>query len=83
MDSIILRLLALGARDRSPSPRVRLFTLEEGSRVVLVPDTGRIQLRLSPESDPERRTEEAWSLARRILGFTEAGFAEGRGDDTE
>ncbi len=67
VDKIEARLRALGAIDRSPNTLVRLFTLPSGDRVVLVPKTGRIQLRLDASSEARARPAMARALALALL----------------
>lgn len=60
-------LLRIGWRDRSLAPEVRDLESPEGHAVVLVPRTGRVQLRvfyLTPHSD---RNEAARNLQRQVL----------------
>ena len=65
--ALIERLRQLGADDRSPNRLVRLFCLPSGHRVVLVPKTGRIQLRLCTTSVVAERVGLAQALAQSLF----------------
>lgn len=62
----VARLLRLGFRRFDCSGLIVLYA-PEGHKVLLVPATGRVQIRLDVETPPERRAEVAQVLARWIV----------------
>lgn len=72
VDLIIAHLLSLGFKDESRGARVRELAHPEGHRVILIPSTGRVQLRLHYLTPPEKRREVAENFAGLLLGAARA-----------
>jgi hypothetical protein len=64
VNALVDSLLSAGFRDATRFPRVREIEEPAGHRLVLVPTTGRIQLRLHYLTAQGRRREEAIRIAR-------------------
>lgn len=65
--AIIDHLLASGFVDESRAPRVRELVHPDAHRVVLIPSTGRVQLRLHYLTPPDERREVAENFAGLLL----------------
>lgn len=61
------RLLGAGWTERSRFPALHDLEGPEGHRVVIVPRTGRVQLRVSYLVPPEQRATAAAALAARLV----------------
>lgn len=67
--ALVAQLVAHGVRDASRLPGLADLQLEQRHQLVVVPATGRVQLRLDVEVPRERRPDEALRVAAAVAAL--------------
>ncbi len=66
-DDVVRAIVAMGYSDKTRMPAVRTFASSTGERLIVIPKTGRVQLRLDFETPKSERSSRAVVIAKWIV----------------